>query len=262
MIGDAWEGSTGASGPSGVNLGGLLRSLAGPLQQLLPVRPSPLEEIRLRLAALELSRAVTGGVVGYRDVGDFRAILEPERQDIVFLGRRGGGKTAAACRVAQDLARELKQPVRAVGWRADHARALGFEPYEGSLADLADCVVVLDEAGLRVKPGKRDEALAEAVALARHYGISLLWASQSGAGVHRDVLRQDVRLAWLEIEPLQARFDREELGDLLAQVIAIQAGAAPWPKGRLVTRHRNEWCVGAVPLPDGWSEKVSRLWRR
>jgi hypothetical protein len=250
--------------PSGGGFGGLLRSLGGPLGKLLAPAPppSPLDEVRYRLAVLELARLSANGVIAYKDVGDFRTILQPERQDIVFLGRRGAGKTAAACRVAQDLGRELGQKVVAMGWPEQHAQALGFEVMSGSLERQRDSVVVVDEAGLRIKPGKRDELLADAIGLARHYGLSLLWTSQSGAGVHRDVLRQDVRLAWLELEPVQVRFDREELADLLSQVVAIQQRAQPWPKGRLITRHGGEWVVGGVPLADGWSEAVSKLWRR
>lgn len=249
---------------AGIDLTGLLGRLAGPIGQLLKGRepPSPFEEVRLRLALLELAKASNGGVVAYRDVGDLRMIIEPERQDIVFAGKRGGGKTASACRIAQDLSKALNQPVMALGWQQKHAEALGFVPTKQSVETMRDCVCVIDEAGLRIKPGKRDEALAEAVALGRHYGVSLLWCSQSGAGVHRDVLRQDVRLAWLEVDPIQARFDREEIADLLAQVVSIQGTAQPWPKGRVVTRQRNEWVVGQLPLPDGWTEDVSKLWRK
>lgn len=256
MTSDAWgEDTLQAGSPLGA---GLLRSAGGVLNALFP-RPDPLQELRVRLAALELQRALKG-VVSWRDVGDLRAAFEPVRQDVIFAGRRGTGKTAAAVLMAQELGTALKVPAYALGWRPEVARRVNLEAVDADLNELQDCVCVVDEAGLRVRPGKRDEYLAEAIALGRQNGVSLLWSTQSGAGVHRDVLRQDVRMVWGEVDPIQARFDREELADLVSGVVGIQAGG--WERGRWLTYIRGQWVGGRLPLPVGWSDEVSTLWRR
>ena len=258
---DSWDITTGpASSGAGFNLGGL-GQLLRPLGSLL--RPSdPLETVRLRLALLELAKATSGGVVGWRDVGSLANVVPAERQDWCLLGSRGAGKTATGVWIAQHLARVLEVPAVALGWPIWAAERVGLKSVP-TLDRLSDCVVFVDEAGLRLKPGKRDEALSEMVALARHENLSLIWTSQSAAGIHRDVLRQDVRVAWLRVEPVQVRFDREELADLLAQVVSIQGSSGgPWPAGRLCIPAGTGWVSAQSPLPAGWDEEVSKLWRR
>lgn len=256
---DSWDGDASLPG-GGLPLPGLFKLVAPLLNSITPRQVSPLEAVRLRLAALELARHLNGGVLSYRDVGSLDNILKPVRQDWVLLGARGSGKTATGVYIAQFLRKALEVRAVAVGWPAAAAKAVGLESVT-KLDGLRDVVAIVDEAGLRVKPGKRDEMLVEAVALARHYGVSLIWTSQGGAGVNRDVLRQDARVAWLRVEPLQARFDREELVDLVSQVVSIQSKEPVWAPGRLVTLDASGWTVAQAGLPEGWSEQVSTLWR-
>ena len=259
-LSDAWGDIVPALPTSGrgFSLNGF-GDLLKPLGQLFK-QPDPLDAVRLRLALLELAKATSGGVLSYADVGTFDRLLIQDRQDWVLLGSRGAGKTAAAIWIAQILANALHLKPYVYRWPSWAAEAVGISVID-SLDKLRDCIVVVDESGLKLPIGKRDDVLLDLVSLARHNNVSVIWTSQSASGVHRDILRQDVRVAWGRVDPVQVRFDRQELADLLAQVVSIQ-GSRIWSPGLFCVPTGAGWSVAQAGIPQGWNESVSRLWRR
>lgn len=228
---------------------------------LVPAARDPVEDIRARLLLLQLQRELAGGVA-VLERGDLLELVGDERTDAVILGARGSGKTACAVWLAQHCGAARGVPVDALGWPPGVAATFGFRAVTKLEPGARDRIVLVDEAGLQVSPGKRQAALAELLALARHRGVGVVWTSQGFGSVHRDILRSEALLVAKRIDPMAARFDREEVADWLSSVVGFQArdpglvdgsgGLAYWG-GR--------WVSFRNPLPAGWSDRISRLWR-
>jgi len=218
----------------------------------------PIEEIRLRMAALELSRMVVGAAVTVNQL-QWPACLAPVRQDWIIIGARGAGKTALAVAVGQELAAVLEQPLLAVGVPQDVAGMIGARSVR-SMSGHKDAVLLLDEAALRVRPGKSDAALWETLSLARHRNVSVLWTSQTLAAVSRDILRLEAIIASRRVDPWSTKWEREEVADWMAQLVAIQT-QQPLGLDEWVGFTDGAWCRARTPLPKGWCDRVSRMWR-
>lgn len=246
-------------GGGSLPLGPLLR-LAGPMMDRWLARPSLAERLQERLLAVQLSKAIEGAAVPVI-MAQWPAMVPEQRHDVVIVGRRGSGKTALAVAWAQAFAARAGVPIKGVDISPAICAPLGIEPVR-SWTGSKDCVVLLDEASLRAAPGRRNEALWDALSLARHRGISCVWTSQSLAALHRDVLRLEAVVAFKAIDPLASRFEREEVLDLVASAVSIQTrfGFETAPASTLLYAG-GHWLLGSTPLPSGWSDQVSRLWR-
>lgn len=228
---------------------------------LLPSQRDPVEEIRARLLLLQLQRELAGGVA-VLERGDLLEVVGDDRTDALVLGARGSGKTACAVWLAQHCSQARGVPVDALGWPPKVAGAFGFRSVARLDPACRDRIVLVDEAGLQVSPGKRQAVLAELLALARHRGVGVVWTSQGFGSVHRDILRSEALIVSKRIDPMAARFDREEVADWLSSVVGFQsrdpslvdgAGGLAYVGGR--------WLSFRNPLPAGWTEEISRLWR-
>lgn len=184
------------------------------------------------------------------------------RSDWIVTGRRGGGKTATAAAIGQAAMAQSGQPTYALGWPAEHAEALGFTPAPRSLRKLRDCCVVVDEAGLTWSSRQSSRLLLRGLALARHDAVSWVWTAQHAATLPREVWRFEARVVWKGLDPLACRFDREELADTTASVLALQTcyPELQGPAAAIIVAG-GAYYGTAVPLPAGWSEEVSTLWR-
>lgn len=220
-------------------------------------KPGPLEEMQARLVAVNLAKALQDGTTAYA-VTDWQNVVPQTRSDHIIIGSRGRGKTAFSALIAQTLAKSLDQPVYAVDWPAEAAGTLGFTTPERAVWFKArKAIVLLDEAKLRMK----DSDLWEMMALARQRGVSLIYTTQTLAALSRDVLRLDATLWARGLDPLSARFEREEVVDLAAQIIGVQTAAGFSPETpQLVLRATKPFVVTASPLPNGWTENISKLW--
>ena len=245
-------------------LGSVLGQVAGPLARMLfPAPPTPLQVLQEKLLAIRIAREVNDGTVPVA-MCTFADVVSADRQDWVVCGRRGSGKTATAGQLAQGLSRAQGTRLVFLGWPPWAADALGGELVPtGELSNLTDAVVVIDEAGLRFRAGRRHQELYEVLALARQRGLSLVWTSQGTSGVPRDVLRMEVALAFKALDPIAAMMDREELTELTAQVQTIQERfpALREQTGMTVCMDGAWAGVSDCGLPLGWTEEVSKLWR-
>lgn len=246
------------------DLGGLFRgagSLAKMLGPLLPQPPNPLAELQARILAVELSKKLKDGMLPYA-VAPWAVCAPSSRSDHLILGARGAGKTAFAALLGQTLRQALDVPCLAVGWPEPIAEALGFRSLRAtasSLTNSQDCILLLDEARLRIK----DDDLWELYALARQRNVSIVYTTQTLAALPRDVLRLEAQLWARRLDPLAARFEREEVTDLAAQAIAIQSAVNFTPaRPSLVCRLTAPVVVTETPLPTNWTEESSTLWRR
>lgn len=246
------------------DLGGLFRgagSIAKLLGPLLPAPANPLAELQARLVAVELARKLKDGVLPYA-VAPWALCAPSTRSDHIILGARGSGKTAFAALLGQQLRQALDLPCLAVGWPEPIAAQLGFRTLKPStqlLADTQDAILLLDEARLRIK----DDDLWELYALARQRNVSIIYTTQTLAALPRDVLRLEAQLWARRLDPLAARFEREEVTDLAANAIAIQTAVGFSPdRPALVCRLTAPIVVTDTPLPNNWTEESSTLWRR
>ena len=250
------EDLSGTSAPGGHVLG--VSGLLGPLGRLLEVYvraqrpPDPSEALRLRLLSLQLAERL--GTMQAYGLVPWSECLDAVRSDHLIIGRRGGGKTAFGVLLAQRLAGLLEQPLRTLGLRKDWAAAVGGEPVR--MVEARDCVVLVDEAGLRL-----GQDVWESLALARHRGVSWVYTSQSTAALPRDVLRLEAQWWAKEVDVRASLFEREELRDLMAGIVAIQSHAGFAERRDLVLRVGPPGVVTSVPLPSCWSDEMSRLHR-
>lgn len=248
--------------PSWGDLLGSARALLGPIGRLFGSgQLSPLDQVRLKLAQLELAEKLEGGVVPV-----VMAMLEQlltERQDWVIVGSRGSGKTAAAMAIGQKLCTALGVQLRVLEAPSQVVSELGGRTIEKAhLEALRDAVLVLDEAAVRFNSSKRDSLLYELLVLARQRNVSVICTAQTLAGVPLDVLRMDVRLAFKRGSDVAARVDREELRELSMRAQAIIARFPEFEasKAAMLIYESGRWLVSANGLPDGWSDRASKLW--
>jgi hypothetical protein len=249
--------------PSGGGGGGIpLKSILQILSNFLPKPPDLSEQLRARILSIELSKMLNGSAIPYA-TATWEQVMPQEdlRGDYLLLGRRGSGKTALACAIAQHYA-SLKRRVVAVDWPEGPAKALGFDRCtRNDWMDLRDAAVLLDEAALRRPKKKTDDHLFEALALARHRNIACIWTSQTTAAISRDVLRMESFLTMKALDPIATKFEREELVDMAAQAVTIQTKLGFDKNPRLTLFFRNNmWVVAETPLPIGWTPQISRLW--
>lgn len=237
----------------------------GPLAQLaarqLFSRPSVLEQLQVRMLALQVAKLEQAVAVVSRF--RFEELLAEDRTDYVICGERGAGKTAFAVALAQLLDRSGRKPY-GVDMPQQACEALGLTPLRFADALGAEgAALVVDEAELRVPSGKRQRALYELLALARQSDTCVLWTSQGLSGVARDVLRQGCVYAFLRLDPMAIQWDREEALPILSQVVRIQQAMPElaMPGGVVLCGGGRFAAACDVPLPAGWTDRTSRLWR-
>lgn len=187
-----------------------------------------------------------------------------DRMDWLFLGPRGKGKTAMCCYVGQQMAEVQELPLYAVGWHAEEANQVGaFTCTPKEAKKLRDAVLMFDEASLRIRPGRRDGDLFEMLALARHRNLSCLWTAQTSSSVHRDVLRMGASYCFVGFDPIARLLDREELLEVqtMAEIVSQRNPDTQEPGGAVLLVEGQFAVVSGVPLPEGWTEQISKLWR-
>lgn len=232
------------------------------LRRIFPSAATPLEAMQTRLAQVQLAKLVNDVVVAVPIA--WQQLCLAERQDWCFIGEKGSGKTATSCALGQAMARQNGVELCMVEAPKHYAEALGARTIKvDELEDLRDAVVVLDEAELRIPVGKRGRLLYQVLALARQWNLSILWTSQGLSGVHRDVLRQGVAYGFKKLDPVASRFEREEMVDVLATVHTLQERflETAVPTGMVVFAEGRYGTVADCPLPAGWTEETSKLWR-
>lgn len=250
---------------SSFDLGGMFRGvsqIAKLIHPFLPQPPDPIAELQARILSVELAKKLAGGTIPY-GISSWAAVAPDRRSDHILIGARGAGKTAFASLLAQHMRDLLKVPVFAPGFPQFVSDALGFHPSSATTArewlQAQDCILLLDEARLRVK----DVDLWELVALARQRNVSIIYTTQSLAALPRDILRLEAVLWARRLDPLASRFEREEVADLAAQCIAVQSAVGfTVERPSLVLKLTAPAVVCETPLPVGWSDEASTLWRK
>lgn len=230
---------------------GLLKALFGMFRG-----PDRREALQTKLLELEVARAVAGAAQPYQ-VADFAELCE-DRADWVILGTRGSGKTACAVSLGHGMASALGVPVFGVGWPDDAAAQVGVKALPWKAArEQRDAVLLLDEFRLLELPPAE---LWKLLALARQQGSACIVTAQSSAAVTPDVFRIGVRLAWKSVDLVGMGFERPELAALTAAARLVLS-QLPAPSG-LACFIDGRWLGAQNPLPAGWSERASKLWRR
>lgn len=227
--------------------------MAGLGQLVKSLLPDPESALRLRLLRCQVEEAERRRVCV--------ALPHPpeawvaDAPSVVVVGRKGSGKTAVAAAYADGLAVAHGLPVWAIDWRRV-PQGWSSVTARKALASARDCVIVVDEAVLRVP--KQADATWEAMALARQRGTVWVWTTQALTGLDVDVLRQGVVRWWL---PGESTFERDELreeGAEVRRVLRRLGGDRPGFTGQAedgVVR------VTQWPLPIWWTAESSKLWR-
>lgn len=229
-----------------------------------------LQELQIREACIRIEKLQNGGVTPVRcdPVRALGNILADEdgapmwgRQDMLIFGTRGSGKSATAAWIGE-LAQQLGERVVSVGYPDRVAHALGFEPTTVPLHKLQDCVVLVEEAGLAFSSSKKkDDSLEKALALARHNNVSLIWNAQNMAQIQRGILRHEALLIFKRVDPFARLFEREEVGDLMTALVAIQTQHPAESPAQTVCLSGGNWALTDVPLPSRWTDQISVMHR-
>lgn len=229
---------------------GLLQAVVGMFKG-----PDRREQLQTKLLEIEVARAIAGAAQPYQ-VADFSELCE-DRADWVILGMRGSGKTALAAALGQGMAAALGVPLLGVGWPDDVAAQCGARAVPWKAArDQRDAVLMLDEFRLLELPPAE---LWRLLALGRQQGCACIVTAQSSAAVTPDVFRVGVRLAWKSVDLVGMGFERPELATLTASARLVLS-QLPAPSG-LAAFVDGRWLGAQNPLPVGWSDRASKLWR-
>lgn len=229
-----------------------------------------LQELKIREACVRLKKLQDGGVAPIR-LGELEALGNISvgedgkpvwgRQDMLVFGVRGSGKSVFCAR-AGEIALACGQTVRSCGFPDATAAELGFEPYDGPLDKLEDCVVIVEEAGLAYAAGKKkDEALERALALARHNNVSLIWNAQNMAQMQKGILRHEALLVFKRIDPFARLFEREEVAPIMEALVAIQTQHPAEGPSQTVILDGGKWVLTDTPLPTIWNQDLSKMHR-
>lgn len=224
------------------------------LVQGLLAKPNRMDQLREKLLELELAKAMGAGVVAYQavELDDLAAA----RRDWVLCGLRGSGKTATAVSLARRMADALGMRAYGVGWSTKAAEAVGLSPVSwASARGLQSAVLVLDEFRLLDVPPSE---LWRVLALGRQRECATICTAQSTAAITPDVFRIGVSIGWTAVDVVASQFEREELVSVTAAARTILA-QLPSPGG-LAALCDGAWYGSRVPLPEGWTNEVSRLW--
>lgn len=231
-----------------LDLGTIFRALQS-------LRPDPERDLRMELLRRQVEAAGAKPPTPYIPA-EWGSLDFSTRKDFAILGARGSGKTATALAIAQ----ASQRTVIGIDFPTDVAASLGIgtAPHSALQRVPSGSCIVLDEARLRVNSWKRDW-LWSVVSLARHRDHSLIYTSQSTASLAPDILRMELAIVWKVSDPLAAKFGRDELQEQAAtaqqllKLTEAPMGTAIYDEG--------SWILTQAPLPQGWSDKTSRLWR-
>lgn len=250
--------------PTG-GIGDLLRIIGRGAELLGPLLSrgtavDPLDALRAQHLQLQIDEMSRGSTVALQVPTMGSMIDRDERQDHLFIGDRGGGKTAAAAYLAQ-LYQHSGREVAAIGLTDHASEKLGIPHMIKSRFQRAtNMVLLIDEAGLTVgKTARQNTELRSMLALARHRNLSLIWVAQHTAMLNVEILRFGATIWFKRIDPVAQLFDRDELKPILSAVVALQA-QHPWlaePSGVLAL-HQGGWHATKNDLPIGWSDTVSK----
>lgn len=234
--------------------------LTAVIKLLAPQRPNPAEELNVQILAHKLA-ILKNGTLNVTYV-PFPDCVPSERHDLAVLGKRGSGKTALACAWAQVLSAQLELPLCYA--LPDHLAPIAQELHghhitPAQIPQLKDAIVVVDEASIQAPSRRSKSPLADTLTLARHRNLSLIWTGVHFAALNRDILRVLELCAFRQLEPLSTAFDRPEAAEVLATALSLQGSTNDPTETTLYGGGR--WFRTNTPLPHGWTQEISTLWR-
>jgi len=216
------------------------------------------------------SRARKEGICA---VGDYEGSLNEwfdsmqEGKVMIVLGRRGSGKTAFAFKTAEYVSAAFGKPVYAVGFPEGKADLL--PRWITTAGNPESCeensFLVIDEAGIQYvaynfnKP--ENLVLSQLMQIVRHKGQSIIYTTQNGASVDKNIIRQADSIIFKKPGLMQKKADRPELRKMAEDADLFFSG---YQNGELnsVAYIQDDYFCGGIraSLPSFWSEKLSKAW--
>lgn len=255
----ALQGGTSPSAPDPIDrltfgqVGGILRLIQGLINAN---KPDTLRQLQIAIASHQLAKLTHGNVVAERLPWP---CVPDHRHDFLITGARGGGKTALAVAWGQQLSANLRLPLIGLRTPAPAAQALRLDAVIPDLDSARDCVLLADEAALHSGLGSRKRPILEALTLGRQRNVSIMWTAQSLSSASPDLLRATELVGFKWIAPFGSLFDRPEATEIIATAVALQGPEPDTASTRLLLN--GKWYTTNNPLPNYWTEEVSRLWR-
>jgi len=183
---------------------------------------------------------------------------------ILILGKRGSGKTAFSCKLAEYVFAAHQVPVWMVGVPTEIA------PYLPTWISLTmdieqvdlGAFVIIDESGLQYMAMRyqsdANTIMHKLLQIARHRRQSLIFACQVAADVDKSIIRQADCIVFKQPNLMQPKNDRPEVRDAAARALKIFEGL---PKEeRLQTAYIHDADFEGVlqyELPEWWREELS-----
>lgn len=182
----------------------------------------------------------------------------------IILGARGSGKTGLGMRLLENAHAKTKRTCYCMGF---HEETL--PSYLQSISRLEeakkDSFILIDEGGIlysaRKSMSEANKILSEALLIARHNDLSIIFISQNSANLEINALRQADYLLLKPSSLLQLDFERQKIKDIYE---ASLGGFQKHKETRGLTYVYSSEFQGFISnsLPSFWTSKVSKSFRR
>ena len=230
---------------------------------------------RLNEHRIESKRATLGKLTGYEPIsiietekGDYRKfeerLLNNKSTIGIILGARGSGKSGLGMRLLENIHSKSKRRCFCMGFRQETLptwlRAVETVDEAGK-----DAVLLIDEGGIlysaRKSMSSANKILSDALLIARHNDLSIIFISQNSANLEINTLRQADYLLLKPSSLLQKDFEREKIRSV------YEAAASRFEKhssneGLLYIYSQEFIGFGTNTLPSFWSSRVSKSFRK
>jgi hypothetical protein len=182
----------------------------------------------------------------------------------IILGARGSGKTGLGMRLLENAYAKTKRKCYCMGF---HEETLpSYLSTINSIDEAAkDSFILIDEGGIlfsaRKSMSEANKILSEALLIARHNDLSIIFISQNSANLEINALRQTDYLLLKPSSLLQKDFERQKIKDI------YDSANEGFERHRGVTGLTYVYSTefqGFVsnPLPSFWTSKVSKAFRK
>ena len=182
----------------------------------------------------------------------------------IILGARGSGKTGLGMRLLENARAKTRRTCYCMGF---HEETLPSWLQSISKLEEAnkDSFILIDEGGIlysaRKSMSEANKILSEALLIARHNDLSIIFISQNSANLEINALRQADYLLLKPSSLLQKDFERQKIKDI------YEASSTGFQKHKnrdgLTYAYSTEFQgFFSNPLPSFWTSKVSKSFRK
>lgn len=182
----------------------------------------------------------------------------------IILGARGKGKSALGMRILENAYKETKRPCYCIGFSEENL-PLWIKNVESIDQIKNGSIVLIDEGGIlfssRNSMTEANKVLSDALLVARHNDLSIMFISQNSSNLEINTLRQADFLLLKPSSLLQKDFERKKIKDIYDEA---KEGFKKHERDRGLTYIYSNEFQGFVSntLPSFWNTELSKSFRK